>query len=148
VWRRKIRGFLLITFGSLCLGFNPRRLKVVSSMTLPIAGSDFLAAFRDDPLQFGAFSFRQNSSTSFDCGEPFRPAGFAETVDVVGGFFQLGRWQSLQIFYNNFQSAHVHKIAADRISDKSVSNRRSRLYSADQATVVGAAVQRPTTVAL
>lgn len=94
---------------------------VVSSRTLPIAGIDFLAAFRDDPLQFSAFRFRQDAGTPFNRGKTFRPAGLAEPVDVIGRLFQLGGWQSLQIFHNDFQSAHAGKLNAFGVSNKPVS---------------------------
>jgi len=95
---------------------------VVSSKTLPVAGIGLLAAFRDDPLQFGAFRFRQDSGAPFNHRQALRPAGLTQSMDVVGGFFQLGSGKGLQIFHDDFQRAHLDKLNPVAVSDKPLSD--------------------------
>jgi hypothetical protein len=93
---------------------------VVSSRTLPVAGIDFFASFRDDFVQFGAFGFCQYFETALDDRETLGTAGLAKPMNIIGRFFQFGSGERLQIFQDEFEFAHEIRVGFVDTSDKPV----------------------------
>lgn len=100
----------------------PRRCATateVSRRTLPVAGIDLFAVFLDR-LFYQVRVLGTPTPRSFSKNrQPIHPTGFAEPMNIGGRLLQLGSWQRLQIFNDDFQRAHNNRLSATDATGKS-----------------------------